>query len=165
MARAQETREPPARLPSGVKLACIVSDYHREITGAMRDSAVETLREAGLDEGDLIDARVPGSYELPLVAQRFALRRDVAAVLCFGLLLRGETEHDRIIADAVAQGLMQASLATETPILFGVLTCATLDQARQRALREREGGLDKGREVALAAIGVLHALASAEEGR
>ena len=165
MARAQETRESPERLPPGIKLACVVSDYHSEITGAMRDSAVETLREAGLAEEDLLDARVPGAFELPLVAQRFAVRRDVGAVLCFGLLLRGETEHDRIIAEAVAAGLMHASLMTETPILFGVLTCATLDQARQRARPEREGGLDKGREVALAAIGVLQALASAEGRR
>ena len=165
MARAQETREPPARLPPGTRLACVVSDYHREITDQMRESAVETLREAGLGEGDLLDARVPGAFELPLVAQRLALRRDVAAVLCFGLLLRGETEHDRIIADAVALGLMQISLATETPILFGVLTCATLDQARQRALSERDGGFDKEREVALAAIGVLRSLASVEESR
>jgi 6,7-dimethyl-8-ribityllumazine synthase len=161
MARAQEMRQPTARLAAGVKLACVVSRYHEEITGAMRDSAVETLRAAGLEEADLVEARVPGAFELPLVALRLALRRDVAAVLCFGLVLRGETEHNTYIGHAVAQGLMQAGLTSDTPILFGVLTCDTLEQATERARRAGEGGLDKGREVALAAIEVLAALESA----
>lgn len=165
MTRAQEKRPAAARLPEGARIACVVSTYHHEITGAMRDSAAAILETAGLHPRDLIEVRVPGAFELPLVAQLLAERDDVAAVLCFGLVLRGETDHDRHIARAVAHGLMQASLTTETPILFGVLTCENLEQARARARRVAEGGLDKGREVALAALEVLAAVATAEQTR
>ena len=79
-------------------------------------------------------------------------------MLAFGLVLKGETEHDVHIARAASQALMQVGLETDTPVLFGVLTTATLEQARARARRAADGGLDKGREVARAAIEVLAAL-------
>ena len=166
MTRAQTKRPETVRLPSGAKLACVVSTYHEELTGAMLDSALATLAEHGIAREAIEVVRAPGAFELPVVAQRLAERADVAAVLCFGLVLKGETEHDRHIAAACAQGLMRVGLDTGTPVLFGVLTCATLEQARRRARRESEGGLDKGREVARAALGALAALAAAagEEG-
>ena len=103
----------------------------------------------------------PGAFELPLLARRLARRGGVDAVLCFGLVLKGETRHDEYVAGAAAQGLVQASLETDVPILFGVLTCQTLEQARARALPAADGGrFDKGREVARAAI---HALGSLRE--
>ena len=87
------------------------------------------------------------------------LRHDIDAVLCFGLVLKGETTHDHWVAHAATQGILEASLETDTPILFGVLTCNDLDQAKARALPAEKGGReDKGREVARAAIGVLAAL-------
>ncbi|HEX6882782.1 MAG TPA: 6,7-dimethyl-8-ribityllumazine synthase [Planctomycetota bacterium] len=166
MTRAQTKRPETVRLPRGAKLACVVSTYHEELTGAMLASALATLAEHGIAREALEVVRAPGAFELPVVAQRLAQRADVAAVLCFGLVLKGETEHDRHIAAACAQGLMRVGLDTGTPVLFGVLTCATLEQARRRAQREAEGGLDKGREVARAALGALAALAAAagEEG-
>lgn len=174
MARA-ESRDATPPLPDDVRVAAVVSTYHREVTEGMLASAAETLAGAGLGQDRLLVVRVPGAFELPLVAQRLARRRDVAAVLCFGLVLKGETEHDRHIAAAVSSSLLSASLQADKPILFGVLTCATPEQALQRARRAAEGGLDKGREVALAAIGVLQALhraagpfargAAAEEAR
>ena len=167
MSRAREKRLPkagqlPAVLGEDARVACAVSTYHEEITGAMLDSALDVLAGAGLERERVHVVRVPGTFELPIVAQRLAERPDVAAVLCFGLVLKGETEHDRYIAQACAQGLMQAALTTGTPILFGVLTCETLEQAHARARRADEGGLDKGREVALATLDVLAALAAAE---
>jgi 6,7-dimethyl-8-ribityllumazine synthase len=107
--------------------------------------------------------RAPGAFEIPIVAHWLAVQADVVAVLCFGLVLKGETEHDRYLAEACAQGLMRVSLVQEKPVLFGVLTCATLGQAEQRARRESEGGLDKGREVARAALGVLTTLQAIQE--
>jgi 6,7-dimethyl-8-ribityllumazine synthase len=107
--------------------------------------------------------RAPGTFELPILAYHAASQFDVAAVLCFGLVLKGETEHDRYIATACATGLMEVGLKTEKPVLFGVLTCSTLEQAQRRARRESEGGLDKGREVARAALDTLAALAEIEE--
>ena len=86
---------------------------------------------------------------------------DVDAVICFGLVLKGETDHDRYIASAVSQGLMRVALEHQKPVLFGVLTCSTLAQAKARALPRSAGGFDKGDEVARAAVETLNALAEA----
>ena len=84
-------------------------------------------------------------------------------MLCFGLVLQGETTHDRYVAQGATQGIQQVALETDTPVLFGVLTCQTLEQARARALAADDGGRDdKGREVARAAIRVLAALEVAD---
>jgi 6,7-dimethyl-8-ribityllumazine synthase len=160
MTRGLESRV-STTVPPGTRIACVVSTYHSDITGEMSASARDTLLAAGAAEENLFEVQAPGAFELPLVALRLARRADVSAVLCFGLVLRGETTHDRHIATAVAQGLMQAGLETDTPILFGVLTCENLEQAQARARRAADGGLDKGREVALAAVEVLHSLREA----
>jgi len=164
MALDTTTRASQRELPAGTRVAAVVSTYHSELTGAMLASARRELVAAGLAETDLLAVEVPGAFELPLVARRLARRDDVHAVLCFGLVLRGETSHDRYVADAAARGVLEASLATDKPILFGVLTCDTIEQARSRALPPERGGVqDKGREVARAAIEVLAALAAADE--
>ncbi len=157
MTRARESRSLPS-LPPGTRVALVVSQYHGELTGAMGASAARTLCAAGVAAEDLLEIAAPGAYELPIIAQRLAARGDVDAVLCFGLVLKGETEHDRYIAGAVADGLMQISLTNQKPVLFGVLTCSTVEQAQARAKTKDEGGFDKGHEVAAAAIGALHAL-------
>src|SRR5262245_30758948 len=159
MSRAREKRLPTAHpLPKGMSIACVVSTYHAEITGAMLASALAALTEAGIRRESVVVVRAPGAFELPILARRLAQRLDVAAVLCFGLVLKGETDHDRYLAEACAQGLMRVALDEDTPVLFGVLTCDTTEQAERRARSEALGGLDKGREVALAALEVLAAL-------
>jgi len=163
MARARESDEAILPPPDHARVAAVVSTYHREVTEAMLASAAGTLEEAGLPPERLAVVHVPGAFELPLVARRLARRPDVDAVLCFGLVLKGETEHDRHIAAAVARALQQVALETDTPVLFGVLTCGTLEQAERRARPRERGGLDKGREVALAALGALDALRRAGE--
>jgi 6,7-dimethyl-8-ribityllumazine synthase len=157
--RTDSAERPRLRRPA--RVAAVVSRYHPEITGGMFASARATLTAAGLAPGDLLRIDAPGSYELPLIAQRLARRPDVDAVLCFGLVLKGETDHDRYIAWAVSDGLMRVALEHEKPVLFGVLTCSTLAQAEARARRRAEGGLDKGAEVARAAVETLNALAEA----
>lgn len=141
-----------------MRVAAVVSRFHEDLTGAMLRSAEAELRAAGMRD----DVRVvwaPGAFELPLLARRLARRDDVDAVLCFGLVLKGETTHDHWVAMGATQGLTLAALETDKPILFGVLTCQTLEQARSRALPASEGGdEDKGREVARAAIRALNAL-------
>jgi 6,7-dimethyl-8-ribityllumazine synthase len=151
------------QLDHDTRIAAVVSGYHREITYGMLGSASATLERAGLDPGNLLVIEVPGTFELPIVAQRLASRDDLDAVLCFGLVLQGETDHHTHLATSVASALQQVALDNEVPVLFGVLTCRTLEQAQERARRADQDGLDKGREVALAAIGVLEALAEAEE--
>ncbi len=151
------------QLEPDTRIAAVISGYHREITYGMLGSATATLERAGLDPGNLLVVEVPGAFELPVVAQRLSGRDDVDAILCFGLVLQGETDHHTHIASSVAHALQQVALDAEVPVLFGVLTCRTLEQAQERARRADQGGLDKGREVALAAIGALEALAEAEE--
>ncbi|MSR61122.1 MAG: 6,7-dimethyl-8-ribityllumazine synthase [Planctomycetes bacterium] len=164
MSRAREKRPLPARpaasVSDGRRIACVVSRYHEELTGALQASALATLAEAGWSAERVLVVAAPGAFELPLIAQSLAARADVLAVLCFGLVLKGETEHDLYISEACAQGLMRVALDARKPVLFGVLTCATLAQAERRARRESEGGLDKGREVARAALEALAALAT-----
>lgn len=143
----------------GVRIGAVVSTFHEDLTGAMLASARRELEAAGMRPEDLRVVWVPGSFELPLVARRLARRGDVDAVLCFGLVLKGETEHDHWVTAGTVQGIVEASLEVDKPILFGVLTCATLEQARSRALPPDQGGReDKGREVARAALVTLAAL-------
>jgi 6,7-dimethyl-8-ribityllumazine synthase len=147
------------RLEPGTRVAAVVSGYHGELGRAMLESARRELAKAGLADQDLLVLDAPGAFELPVLARRLAQREDVDCVLCFGVVLKGETRHDEFIASAVAHGLQDVALATGRPVLFGVLTCDTLEQARSRAFPpERGGKQDKGREVARAAIEVLAAL-------
>jgi 6,7-dimethyl-8-ribityllumazine synthase len=91
-----------------------------------------------------------------LLARALGMRDGVAAVMCFGLVLKGETSHDFHIASSVSHALQDAAFACDKPMLFGVLTCESLEQARARALPTEQGGeLDKGREVARAAVAAL----------
>jgi 6,7-dimethyl-8-ribityllumazine synthase len=142
-----------------VRIAAVVSRFHEELTGAMLESARAELIASGMRAEDFRVAWVPGSLELAIVARRMALRRDVDAVLCIGIVLQGETTHDRYVARGAVQGIVQASLDTDKPILFGVLTCQTVEQARARALPGgADGRVDKGREIARAALETLQAL-------
>ncbi len=164
MARSSDDPRPTGDLlKPGTRVACVRSTYHAELIDAMRDSARAVLAESGLKDEHWLEVTVPGAFELPIVAQRLAQREDVDAVLCFGLVLRGETDHDRYISASVAHALQTVGLSAEKPVLFGVLTPNNLEQARARALCESEGGQDKGREVARAAVEVLGALRRAEE--
>lgn len=163
MARDENSSDRILTAPPGARFAVVVSEYHRDLCGAMLDSARGVLSKGGVAEDDVEVAWVPGAFELPLVARRFARRRDIQAVLCFGLVLTGETSHDRYVSYGATEGLLRASFETDTPVLFGLLTCQTLEQARARALPPSLGGKqDKGAEVAKAALGVLHALKVAD---
>ena len=148
----------------GARIGIVVSRFHEDLTSAMLESARAELARSNVAPNDVLVVWVPGAFELALVARALARRTDVDAVVCLGLILKGETEHDRFVADAAVQGIVQAGFETGKPVLFGVLTCATLEQARSRALsRERGGREDKGREVARAAIETLAALDRVEE--
>lgn len=155
--------QPLAPLP-GARVAVIVSEFHSELTGGMLRSARAQLIALEASAPDELIAWVPGSFELALVARRFARRTDVDAVICLGLILKGETSHDLWVSQGATTGIMQASLECDKPILFGVLTCNTLEQAKARALPPEQGGeQDKGKELARGAIATLHALAQANK--
>lgn len=148
----------------GLRVGAVVSRFHEELTGAMLRSAEAELRLSGMDEDGLHLVWAPGAFELPLIARRLARRKDIDAVMCFGLVLTGETTHDHWVSMGATQGIQLAMLETGKPILFGVLTCQTLDQAKARALPASEGGTeDKGREVARAAVASLIALEECDQ--
>jgi 6,7-dimethyl-8-ribityllumazine synthase len=150
----------------GARIAAVVSRFHSDLTEPMLASAKRELAASGIDGGDVRVVWVPGSFELPLIARALARRADVDAVLCLGIILRGETDHDIYVAEGAVQGLMQATLETDKPLLLGILTCETLEQARARALPPELGGEeDKGREVARSAIECLAALDEARSAR
>jgi 6,7-dimethyl-8-ribityllumazine synthase len=147
----QRRRPRPARARIGV----VVSRYHEKITDTLLAGALRELARAGVAEVRIVPA--PGVFEIPLLARALARRKDIDAVLCFGLVLRGETTHDHWVAHGAVSGLVQASLETGKPLALGILTCAKLSQARARAK-------PKGREVARAALDSLEALAALRNG-
>ncbi len=165
MALDPKSSERARTLLPGIRVAAVVSQFHDELTGAMLESARAELEASGMAPEDLHVAWVPGSFELPLVARRYARRDDIDAVLCLGLVLKGETTHDRYVAQGATDGIVQVMLETDKPVLMGVLTCQTLEQARARALPRDAGGggEDKGREVARAAVVTLAALEQATQ--
>jgi 6,7-dimethyl-8-ribityllumazine synthase len=145
-------RSVPAR--PGVRVGAVVSRFHSDLTEAMLASARRVLEAHGMAPGDLVVVHVPGAFELPLVARRLARRPDIDGVLCFGLVLTGETTHDRWVSYGATEGILRASLETDKPVLFGVLTCQTLEQARARALPPEAGGRqDKGQRGRVCAPG------------
>ncbi len=137
------------------RFAIVVSRYNETITGKLLQGAVETLTAAGMADDDIDVAWVPGAWEIPLVAQRFAETGRYAAVLTLGAVIKGETTHDEHINRQVSLSLGEISLVTGVPIAFGVLTVNTLEQAINRA-----GGNvgNKGVECAEAALQMVRLL-------
>jgi 6,7-dimethyl-8-ribityllumazine synthase len=156
----------PARLPEGSRVAVVVARWNEPITRRLLEAAVARLRAAGLPAEGLDVAWVPGSFELPLAADRLAAAGRYAAVVCLGAIIKGETIHDRVIADAVAAGIEATGRVHGLPVIFGILTCDTLAQALARAGGSEADGFagNKGAESADAAvemIGLLAAIAGA----
>jgi 6,7-dimethyl-8-ribityllumazine synthase len=133
---------------SGFRFALVVSRFNETVTSRLLGGALDALRKDGAKEADLEVFHVPGAFEIPLTAQRLGETRRFDAILCIGAVIRGETPHFDYICSEVSRGIMQVSLETGVPVIFGVLTADTPEQAMERA------GLkyDKGREAALAAI-------------
>ncbi|MCO6485269.1 MAG: 6,7-dimethyl-8-ribityllumazine synthase [Saprospiraceae bacterium] len=127
----------------------VVSAWNDDITGSMAEAARDTLLHYGVMPDNIIRIEVPGAYELPMGARILAGREKLDAIICIGCVIRGETAHNEYINNAVAQGLMQFSLMSGIPAIFGVLTPNDHQQALDRA-----GGQhgNKGVEAALTAL-------------
>jgi 6,7-dimethyl-8-ribityllumazine synthase len=134
---------------STARFGIIVSRYNETITRRLLEGAVATLTAAGVADDAIDVAWVPGAFEIPLVASRLAQSGKYAGVLCLGAVIRGETTHDQHINRAVSNELARAAVDSQVPVLFGILTCDTLEQAIHRA-----GGNvgNKGAECAEAAL-------------
>lgn len=135
------------------QVAIVVSKWNDAVTGVLYQGAYQTLRDAGVQEHNILKAEVPGSYELPSGAQ-FAIEANpgLDAVICLGCVVQGETRHFEFICQAVAQGIKDVGLKYKRPVIFGVLTPDTDQQARDRA-----GGKygNKGEEAAVAALEMI----------
>ena len=140
--------------PQG-RFAIVVSRYNDSITSKLLDAAAKALTGHGVADDAIDVAWVPGAFELPLAADRLATSGQYAAVLCLGAVIRGETTHDQHINRAVSLGIMEAGLRSGVPVLFGVLTCDSVEQAIHRA-----GGNvgNKGTECAEAALRMANLL-------
>jgi 6,7-dimethyl-8-ribityllumazine synthase len=132
-----------------MRIALVVSTYHEFITGRLEQGARAVLRDAGVADADVATFPVPGAFELPQAAMLLAETGAWNAVVCLGCLIRGETPHFDYIAQATSQGIMRAAQATGVPVLFGVLTTNTAEEAMARA---QDGETNKGREAATAAV-------------
>jgi 6,7-dimethyl-8-ribityllumazine synthase len=140
---------------TGMRFAIVAARFNREVTEPLCAGAEKTLRDHGAAEVSVV--WVPGAFELPLVAKRFAASGAVDAVVCIGAVIRGETAHFEYVAGECAAGLTRASLDTGIPVAFGVLTV----EDRQQAF-DRVGGSEghKGEEAATTAIEMVRLLRS-----
>lgn len=141
--------------PQG-RFALVAARFNQFVVEPLVKGALDGFVRHGVQEEAIDIAWVPGSFEIPLVARRLAESGKYAAVLCLGAVIRGETDHyDHVCAGAVS-GIAQAGAATGIPVLFGILTCDTMEQAINRA--GGKGG-NKGFDAALAAIEMVNLLA------
>src|SRR5215469_8917405 len=149
--------------PSG-RFALVAARFNSAIVELLIAGAIDGLKRHGVADDAIDLVRVPGSFEIPLVAQRLAGSGRYAAVICLGAVIRGETGHYDHVAGEAAGGVARAALATGVPVIFGVLTCETLEQAINRA-GAKSG--NKGFEAALAAIEMVNLLRTLpeEEGK
>jgi 6,7-dimethyl-8-ribityllumazine synthase len=132
------------------RLGLVVAQFNESVTGPMEERAREAAAESDAEVVETLS--VPGSYDTPLAADRLARRDDVDAVVVVGAIVTGDTDHDRVIADAAAQGLTQVSLDRDTPVLFGVSGPGMSGaEARER--------VDKGAEAVYAAVEMMNSLA------
>ena len=123
--------------------------WNNEITDKLFDGAMEVFNHIGIPKKNIISVEVPGSFELPLVAQNLVVKKKIAAVLCLGCVIKGDTPHFDYVCKATVDGILRVSLDFNKPVIFGVITANNLQQAKDRA-----GGKhgNKGEEAAVTAI-------------
>ncbi len=140
---------------TGLRLGIAVARFNEVVSTKLLEGAIDSFVRHGGAEEDLTVARVPGSFELPVVARELALGGGVDAVVCLGAVVRGETPHFDYVAGQAAAGIARVALDTGVPVLFGVITAQTLEQAIDRA-----GGKhgNRGADAVAAAIETVRVL-------
>ncbi len=141
----------------GLKVALVVARFNELVTKSLLEGAQESLCRHGVREEDVDTVWVPGAFEIPLVASRLAGSRRYDAVVCLGAVIRGETSHFEQIATQSAAGVARAALESGVPVIYGILTTDTLEQALERAGGKVENK-NKGRDAGAAAIEMANLL-------
>lgn len=134
------------------KIAIVAGRFNSLISKQLIDGAVDALKRHGLSEENIQLAWVPGAFEIPLIAQQFAKKDDIDAIICLGAVIRGSTPHFDFVANEVSKGIAHVSLDHQKPIAFGVLTTDSIEQALERA------GTKAGNKGADAAVTVIEML-------
>ena len=133
----------------GMKFGIVASRFNDFICGRLIEGTIDALIRAGAEEKDIVIYKVPGSFELPLTAKKLAKGGRYDAVICLGAIIRGATPHFEYISAEVSKGIAMVGLETEVPVVFGVLTTDTIEQAIERA-GTKSG--NKGADAAMTAI-------------
>jgi 6,7-dimethyl-8-ribityllumazine synthase len=138
---------------TGRKIGIVVSRFNSFISEKLLEGAIDSLVRSGVNTGDIVVARVPGAFEIPLAAQKMAKSGRFDAIICLGAIIRGATPHFEYVAGEVSKGTAQVMLDAGIPVLFGVLTTETIEQAIERA--GTKAG-NKGSDVAIAALEMIN---------
>ncbi|HOD35684.1 MAG TPA: 6,7-dimethyl-8-ribityllumazine synthase [Syntrophales bacterium] len=136
-------------LAKGMRFGIVASRFNDFISAKLIEGALDALTRAGADDKDITVAKVPGAFEIPLAAKRMARTGKVDAVICLGAVIRGATPHFEYISAEVSKGIATVALETEVPVVFGVITTDTIEQAIERA-GTKSG--NKGFDAALSAV-------------
>lgn len=142
-------------LPMNFDIAIVISRFNEEVTQKLHDGAIARLKELNFDMNQLTVAWVPGAIEIPLAAQRLAKKRKFAAIICLGAVILGDTKHFDYVCQQVSYGCQQVALTHDIPVIFGVLTTNTEEQALNRAGGKRG---DAGKSAVNTAIEMISTL-------
>jgi 6,7-dimethyl-8-ribityllumazine synthase len=140
---------------SGLKIGIVVSRFNELLSSRLLGGALDALGRHGVAEDDVDVAWVPGAFEIPLVAQKMAASKKYDAVIALGVIIRGATPHFEYVASEVSKGVAHASLHTGVPVMFGIVTADSIEQAVERA-GTKQG--NKGFDVAVSAIEMANLL-------
>src|SRR3990167_2656165 len=133
----------------GLKFGIVVSRFNDFVTSRLLEGVIDGFKQCGVDERDVTAIRVPGSFEIPMVAKKMAMSNKYNAVVCLGAVIRGATPHFEYIAAEVTKGIASIALEAGIPVIYGVLTTDTVEQAIERAGSKNK---NKGWDAAIQAI-------------
>lgn len=139
----------------GLKIGIVASRFNEKITKSLTEGATEALTRLGVSDKDVAIVHVPGAFEIPVAAKKMALSKKYDAIVCLGAVIRGATPHFDYVAGHAASGIAQISLESGIPVIFGVLTTDTIEQAIERAGTKCG---NKGADAAFAAVETANVL-------
>lgn len=147
-------------LAAGKKFAIVASRFNDFITDKLIGGAVDALERSGADESGIQIVKVPGAFEIPLIAKKMAAKGTYDAVICLGAVIRGATPHFEYVSAEVSKGIAQAGMETGVPIIFGIVTTDTIEQAIERA-GTKSG--NKGWSAAMAAVEMVNLIEAVDQ--